>query len=429
MNGSGRITDDMLPGLDFLKNSYLKNKILVENFTFLSVLQVANLLLFIITIPYLFRVLGSGNYGLVVFAQTIVFYFSIFINYGFNLTATRDISVNRDSINKVGEIVSSVLTIKLIFFLVSFGFMVFLTMMIPIFRENRMLFLFSMLAGLSEAMFPVWYFQGIEKMKYITSINIFTRALATIFVFILINKPSDYYYYPLIVGSGTVLGALIALYILRFRHNLVLRLQAVKLLMVYIKENMLYFVSNVSTQLYINANKLLIGSFLGMVEVAYYDLADKVVNIAKVPLSILGQTLFPRVARDRNLRFLKRIMVFTVTMTVILIFSLFLFSGHIIHFFSGGENAGTVSLLKILSLTLLPISFGLFYGDLLLINFGLKVEYTKMRFFGLVLYLSIFLGLYIFDYLSAQNIAMMVVLVEVFLAVYSYILCRRAGIG
>jgi PST family polysaccharide transporter len=419
----------MMTRFNILKDNVLRNKILIENFTFLSVLQVSNLVLFFITIPYLFRVLGSRSYGLIVFAQTIVYYLTIFTNFGFNLTATRDISVNRNDREKVTEIVSSVLTIKIVFFLVSMVLMVLLTMFIPNFKENRLLYLLSMFACLSDALFPVWYFQGIEKMKYITFINVTTRILATVLVFVIIDQPSKYYIYPLLLGIGTFSGAMAALFVVFQQHKVYFRFQSPVILKSYLADNVLYFLSNASTQVYVNANKIIVGSFLGMVEVAYYDVAEKVINIIKVPYSLIGQTLFPKVARDRNIRFLKRIMVFTVLATILIILGIYGLSYPIINFFSASNNISSINILRILSLSLLPISVSLFYGDLILINFGLKTEYAKMRFLGVVLYVSIFLGLYLFSFIGAEQVAIIVVLVEFFIAAYSYILCRKAGLN
>lgn len=414
--------------LNNFRDNVVRNKILIENFTILSVLQVSNLILFIITIPYLFRVLGTRIYGLIVFAQTLVYYLTIFTNFGLNLTATRDISVNRNNNGKVAEIVSSVLIIKMFFFTLSMVIMVLLTIVIPNLREYRLLYLLSMLACLSEALFPIFYFQGIEKMKYITFINVTTRILATILVFIIIDQPSKYLVYPLLLGIGTFSGALVALYIVFQRHKIGFLFQPLVILKSYLSENVLYFLSNVSTQIYANANKIIVGAFLGMVELAYYDLAEKVINMLKVPYSLIGQTLFPKVARDRDIGFLNRIMVFTIIFTVIIIIAIFLLADPLIGFFSGSRNIASVNILRILSLSLLPISISLFYGDLLLINFGLRTEYARMRFFGFVFYLAIFLGLYFADYIGVKEIAIMVVAVESFLSMYSFILCRKTKI-
>jgi O-antigen/teichoic acid export membrane protein len=413
---------------NILRDSVLKNRILIENFTFLSVLQVSNLILFLITIPYLFRVLGSRSYGIIIFAQTIVYYFTIFTNFGFNLTATRDISVNRNDKEKVTEIVSAVLTIKVLFFCASMIMMILLTWLVPDLRDYRLLYLLSMLACLSEALFPIWYFQGIEKMKYITFINVTTRILATLLVFFIIDRPSVYYLYPLLLGIGTFSGALVALFIVFQKHKVSFQIQPMVIIRTYLLDNVLFFLSNVSTQIYVNANKIIVGAFLGMVEVAYYDVADKVINLVKVPYSLIGQTLFPKVARDRNIGFLKKILVYTFIFTVLIILFIFLLSNPIISFFSGSQNLTTVNILRILSLSLLPISISLFYGDLILINFDLKTEYAKMRVFGFILYLFIFLTLYISGYIGVYQISIMVVTVELFISAYSYLLCKRANL-
>jgi O-antigen/teichoic acid export membrane protein len=409
-----------------LKENFLKNKILVENFTFLSVLQITNLILFLITVPYLFRVLGSQNYGLIVFAQTIAFYFSIFINFGFNLTATRDISVFRNDTEKISEIVSSVLIIKIIFFLLSLSVMIILTQVITELKDLMELFLLSMLACLSEALFPVWYFQGVEKMKYITFINVTTRILAAVLVFILIDSKEEYLVYPLLIGSGTVTGAIFALAVVFRKHRIVFRFQPFTVIRHYFNENILYFLSNVSTQIYINANKIIIGSFLGMKEVAYYDVAEKVINMVKVPFLLLGQTLFPKVARDRNLSFLQRIMTYMIISALVVISAIFVLSDPIVLFFSGSSNPGSISIMRILSLSLIPISVSICYGDLFLVNFGLKTDYAKMRFFGFLFYAIIFLGLFLFKKIGVIQIASLVLAVESFIAVYSYLLFRIA---
>ena len=89
------------------KSFIIQRKTLLENFSFLSILQVSNLLVFMLIIPYLFRVLGKENYGLVVYAQTIAIYFSIIVNFGFNVTATRDISIHRQNNHKVSSVISA----------------------------------------------------------------------------------------------------------------------------------------------------------------------------------------------------------------------------------------------------------------------------------------------------------------------------------
>jgi len=89
------------------------NKKLLSNFVSLSVLQVVGFILPLLVIPYLISVLGVGKFGLVALAQAVITYFAVFTDYGFNLSATRDISINRNNNTKVSSIFNSVLTTKL----------------------------------------------------------------------------------------------------------------------------------------------------------------------------------------------------------------------------------------------------------------------------------------------------------------------------
>jgi PST family polysaccharide transporter len=406
--------------LDSLKENILKNKILVENFTFLSVLQVSNLVLFLITVPFLFRVLESQNYGLIVFAQTIAIYFNILINFGYNLTATRDISVNRDSVEKVSEIVSSVLVIKVFFFLISFFLMVLMVFLIKGLKDHWELFLITMLTCLSDALFPVWYFQGIQKMKYITFINVTARIIATILVFIVIAAPDDYTYYPLLMGAGSLVGACMALLVVFAKHKIIFRFYKFGIIRSYFSNNVLYFLSNVSTQIYGNANKIIIGAFIGMADLAFYDIADKILYIVRVPFSLLGQTIFPKVSHDKNIRFLRKIVLLALASATIVIICLFLFSDFIITYFSGTHNPGAALVLKIIAFSLLPMIISLFYGDILLISFNRKLEYLKSRFFGLVFYFSVISVLYLAGYLNLVSMSVIVVLLEILIASLSY---------
>jgi len=147
------------------------NKKIIENFSYLSILQILNLALPLITYPYLIKVLGADLYGMIIYSQVIISYFSIIINYGFEASATKDISVNRRNKIKISNIVSSVLEIKLFLWLISFIILLILIYLLPSFSNNKILYLFTFTLTFNEFLFPVWYFQGMEKMKFITLIN------------------------------------------------------------------------------------------------------------------------------------------------------------------------------------------------------------------------------------------------------------------
>ncbi|MCB9247369.1 MAG: oligosaccharide flippase family protein [Ignavibacteriales bacterium] len=160
-----------------------KNRTLLRNFSSLTILQISQYLFPLITFPYLVRVLGPGGYGLVAFANAFVGYFTVLTDYGFNLSATKDISVYRDDKTKITEIFYSVLSVKLLLFLLSIFIIIPILLLFSKFNQNALIYFVSFLAVFGTTIFLVWLFQGLERMGYISWISIVIKILLGYFSF------------------------------------------------------------------------------------------------------------------------------------------------------------------------------------------------------------------------------------------------------
>lgn len=399
-----------------IRRVVVNNTKLINNFGYLSVLQIFNLLLPLVTYPYLIRVLGSNLYGTVLFSQAIIAYFSLIINFGFNISGTKKIANNVNNKIKLSEIVSSIYLIKFFLFLLSFFLLLLSICFITSIKDIWLLILFSFTATLNELLFPQWYFQGIDKMKYITLISLSGRVLFTICVFIIVKDKGDYLYVPLISGVGLVTTGCISLYILIAKEKISFFKPTISKLIYYFKDSVPLFISAASVQLYVNSNRVLLGSFLGMSEVAFYDLAEKVLRLIKIPVGMLGQAAFPTLSREKNIRKINQVMIVGVFMTFILMILVYVFSENIVIILGSKSMLYAVDIMRILSLSAILVAFSQFLGTNRLIVFGFKKIFTQIIVSSGIFFAFGFLVLFLFDFISVYTLAWLAVFVELWVS-------------
>ncbi|BAO75051.1 oligosaccharide flippase family protein [Winogradskyella sp. PG-2] len=407
-----------------LKELLIKYKVLVSNFSYLAVLQMITLLVPIITLPHLFSVLGDTTWGIVVFAQSVAIYLGILVSFGFNISATKDISIHREDTSKISEIVSSVFLIKAALFIASLLIITILIFIIPFFQDYKLLFLLSMWFCLYEFVFPIWYFQGLERMKFITFINLGSRIIFLVLIFVLIRKESDYLLVPVINGIGSVFSGVMAMIIIFRKDKVRFYIPKMVTLKYYFKESLPIFLSNLS-QLYIKLNKIIIGAFIGLDEVAYYDVAEKITNLMKVPISLVSQTVFPKIVKDKSISFINKILKLNLGIQAILLVVVLTTAPFIVELVSGKEIPQATAALFILSLTVIPVVLNNAFAVQTLLAFGYKKLFARAIIGSGIVFGILILGMYIFDIWYLYGICIAVLISEVATSVLSYYYVRK----
>jgi PST family polysaccharide transporter len=237
-----------------LTKHIINNKKIIENFSYLTILQVISLIAPLITYPYLLKVVGLEKYGVVIFAQTMVTYFSLLINFGYNISGPKDVAVRRDDHILLSEYVSSIYIIKSLIWALCFVVYAIVIYSLNFFHDNLIVYFFAYFITLSDVFFPIWFFQGIEKMKYITYLNLFVRCLFIAAIFVFIKNESDYIYIPLLNSIGALVSGSIAIYIVFKKEGVTFIRVSKNVLSTQLKEGFMLFVSTISIQLYLNLN-------------------------------------------------------------------------------------------------------------------------------------------------------------------------------
>jgi len=408
-----------------IKKSILNNKSLVENFSYLSLLQAFNLVLPLLSYPYLIRVLGTTIYGKIIFAQAIIGYLTLLVGFGFSITATKEISIHRKNKKKISEIVSSVLVIKVLLLFFSFFFFLPFFFFFNQVSENKILYIMTLWLCIYEIFFPVFYFQGIEKMKYISIITLIVRCLFVALIFVFIRNESDYLYVPLLNLSGTILAGLASMYIIFYKHKIRFYFPELKVLKYYFKESIPVFLSNISIQIYVSTNKVLIGSFLGMTEVSYYDLGEKILNILRIPQGIISQSVFPKISLEKNISFIKKTFNYSLAFNFVLFLLLVVFSDAIIKILGGQEMLPAKGVVILLGLTLPIVAISNVFGTLVMIPFGMNKLFSKIIMFSGVIFIIQFLFLWILNLITIYTLCIITVITELFVSFLMYYYCKK----
>ncbi|GAB4043925.1 oligosaccharide flippase family protein [Spirosoma litoris] len=411
-----------------LKEKFQPYYVIISNFGYLSILQIFNLIVPIITYPYLIKVLGAEIYGTIIYTQTVVGYLVIVINFGFNTIGTKEISEHRNDVAKTTEICSSIFIIKGALFIASC-----LILYIYILQSNqptniRILYYLNLSQCMYEFLFPLWYFQGVEKMKYITIITLINRIIFLILIFILIRSKNDFLLFPAILGIGSILSCVIGLKIAG-KNGLKFTWQPLVVLIAYIRKAYVIAISYSMNIFRVNLNVMLIKHYFSYTEVAYFDLAIKIMTIGTTFLDLISQSVFPRMSQIKDIKFLKKIILMSLIVAVLMMVIVQLFAPYIVEILGGGGMYTAINFTRLLAINLPIYVVGALLGSNCLIVHG----YNKSILYSIIYSSLFFLGfLYVsINILEFKKIDVFIyayVLSYLFQAMYRYVICKSRNL-
>ncbi|TVT81184.1 flippase [Acinetobacter colistiniresistens] len=277
-----------------------EKKRFITNFFSLATLQGLNYILPLLTLPYLVRVLGAEKFGLLAFATAIVGYFIVLTDYGFNFTATREISLNKDNKEKLNEIFSSVMIVKSVLFFVSLIILTLLIIFFHKFNVDPWLYYLTFGTVLGQILFPVWFFQGVEQMRYITIINIVSKVFFTIAIFVLVKHSSDYLLVPFLTSLGAVFAGVYSLILIRKNFKIKFEFQKTNVILSYLKGGSNLFFTSVLSNLLTTSGTIILSFVSTNTVVGYYSAAEKLFRAIVGLFTPITQALYPISCRKVN---------------------------------------------------------------------------------------------------------------------------------
>jgi PST family polysaccharide transporter len=329
---------------------------IIKNMTALGILQIANYLIPLLVLPVVSRVLGATLFGSVGYAQNIVTYLTLLINYGFEYSATRQIALAGNDKERKRQLFWSVITAKAGLLVLSFVVLAVL----PFFMErvacDPRLYIYTALTNIGIVFFPTWYLQGEQQMDKMAWANFFGKLLGAVLVISLVREASAYRLYPLLLSLASIavgIGALV--YVVR-KYEIGAYLYAHETMREVLKAGWPIFLNNVFVCLYTTVNMTLLGGFATDEVIGYFSAAQRlIIALNMVVVLPVSTAIYPEISRrfeaskSEGQQFLKRVILWAGLMALGVSLLTYLFAPLAIRIIYGSGFEPAVQILRWLS--------------------------------------------------------------------------------
>ena len=274
--------------------------------------QIANFLLPLLTVPYVVRIIGPEKLGLLNFSQAYVTYFSLLINYGFDMAAVRSIAANRDDKEATNRIFSQVMAGKTLLWLLSTVVFVVVSLSNAEFKQHLFLHVCTYLVCIGTVLSPFWLYQAMEDLGRVALFNLAVKLVFSLSVLLLIRQANDYFYQNLAISVSQILVSVGALYVAMRRFGIRFTWPSGPALRTRFREDRTLFLSSVTITIYASSNVFILGLMSLPYNVGIYSAGTRLEGMAETFVGLaLNQALFPVVAqafgqgREQGLRMVR----------------------------------------------------------------------------------------------------------------------------
>lgn len=357
---------------------------MLSNALYLYTVQGLNYLVPLIQIPYLLRTLGPHNYGAVILAQALMGYAVVTTDYGFNLTAARDISIARDDAVAVAKIYWTTMAAKVLLLLFSLLVTALVVWLTPTLRQS-----WSVIAGTSvmvfgSVAFPQWYFQGLERLRETAAIQGLAKVVTSIAVFTLVRSPADLSTAAFITSSSQLAGVIAACCLGRSVAPPIFYQPTASDIRKSLAAGWHMFVSGASVTLYGHTNTFVLGLICGESAVALYNVGYKLIFTLQSLFSPVIQAVYPRASLlfnedpEHGWLLIKRVAQLLMPAVTVASLLLAIFAPYVVDLIGGGAYAGATSVTRLLCLVPICVVAAMLLAQCVMVNTGLTKSLSRI---------------------------------------------------
>lgn len=383
---------------------YLISKI-GKTFGLLTLANFTIVLIPIVYYPFVIQAIGADKYGAIIYYQAVTVLLGSLVEYGFDIVGTKKISVAKSQMEQLpffkyrDVVFTSIIKAKAVLFILAIILYFLFTAITEPLLPHGLIYLFPILL-LEPFIGSLWYFQAIDKVSRVVLSVFLSRIIFLPFILLLVSGPNDIRFFIFCLLGSSVLASFLSCY---FVFKTGFRWRSVPLMSSWldIRDGFGFFISRSSVVILNKLNAVLLGTYSGGLSVAYYDLAEKLVNLCLLPFNILNQAIFPIVAASKEIRITKIVLLIALPMSIAFYFGVYGFFDYIISFYAGLEMAPAKKVFLILGL-LIPLStLNYFLGNTYLVIIEKNYLFNMSSILALMCYVGLVL---VFSSISVLNV-------------------------
>ncbi|HBH5171131.1 TPA: O37 family O-antigen flippase [Escherichia coli] len=381
----------------------------------------------LLVLPYLARIMSVENFGMLMMLYSLLAICLVVTDFGFNLSGTYYISRNYKNKKKINEFLTSVFCIKIILSTASvIFFLVFFRGEFQ--RLDKYSVLLIAITMFVQSFQPIWFFQGIEKMRHITIYTALSKLIYLLLVFLFVTSDSIVTVLLCYCISQMVGTFFSICFILKMKYSF--SRTTYKNIISVFRQSIPFFVSRVAVVVYTSANTLFLGKYGGMAQAASYSSCEKIYFAGQSLLNPLSQAFFPYLSKNKDAKFYIKFVILSVCILSVICAVASFFVYDFLNIFYGQKYNDSIGILNTFLITTViaytSVSFG--YPMYTLID---KIGYVNHTvIIGAVIHI---IGLFILakeNIFTAQNIAYLVLIVETSVLItrvflYTYLKIKR----
>lgn len=351
---------------------------LLKNYLFNLGYQLLNIILPIITVPYVTRILGPEQLGIYSFTGATIQYFILFGMLGIGIYGVRSIAKCQD-IKERSRVFWEIYGLQLLFTFISY--ILFLIFFVGLDNQYNIYYFLQSFLLLATVFDISWFFSGTEQFKKMIFRNAAIKVISLAAIFIFVDEHDELLLYITILSLSTLLGQL-ALWL--YMPKMIIKAKIkFRDIMSHAKPATALLLPQLAVSIYVLLDRTMLGIYSSNTDVGIYDQGQKLVKLTTTIVSSLGVVMLPRmsnmlVKNEINLahKFLKNSFLFASLVAFPLSFGIAAIAPNFIPWFFGSEYQNVENVIYICSLIIIAIGWSNIFGIQYMVPYGKNKEFT-----------------------------------------------------